>query len=341
MSAPDDRKPGPVLIEMTSAAAHTPATAVPVPEIGGAPSALQWAAAYGARPASRLGQLFWAGFGGFASFVLALTACDFITGLFARNPVLGAIGLGLLVLLLVAALVIGLRELAAFARLRRLDDIRRAAQTALAEADLPAARRAVDRLISLYATRPELAPALAAVERRADDQFDADGLIGLAERDVLGPLDLAASREVEKAARQVALVTAFVPLALADMATALIANLGMIRRIAEIYGGRSGVLGNWRLTRTVLSHLAATGALAVGDDLIHSVLGGSLLSKLSRRFGEGVVNGALTARVGVAAIEVCRPLPFQSAPKPRVSVLLQRALSGLFGRSEAAVEREG
>jgi putative membrane protein len=92
-------------------------------------------------------------------------------------------------------------------------------------------------------------------------------------------------------------------------------------------------LGGWRLTRAVLGHLVATGAVAVGDDLIGSVAGGGLLSKLSRRFGEGVVNGALTARVGVAAIEVCRPLPFHGQPAPRVTVLVRRALTGLFERT--------
>jgi putative membrane protein len=60
-----------------------------------------------------------------------------------------------------------------------------------------------------------------------------------------------------------------------------------------------------------------------------------VVAKLSRRFGEGVVNGALTARVGVAAIEVCRPLPFVAAPRPRVAALIGRALTGLFGRDGA------
>jgi len=49
---------------------------------------------------------------------------------------------------------------------------------------------------------------------------------------------------------------------MADVFTALTANLRMIRRIAEIYGGRSGAFGSWRLTRTVLTHLVATGAVA-------------------------------------------------------------------------------
>ncbi|VAV93407.1 GTP-binding protein, partial [hydrothermal vent metagenome] len=65
-------------------------------------------------------------------------------------------------------------------------------------------------------------------------------------------------------------------------------------------------------------------------DLISSVAGGSVLSKLSRRFGEGVVNGALTARVGVAAMEVCRPLPFERARRPSVTGVVKRALTGLF-----------
>ena len=67
----------------------------------------------------------------------------------------------------------------------------------------------------------------------------------------------------------------------------------------------------------------ATGALALGDDMIGSVAGGGVLSQMSRRFGEGVVNGALTARVGVAAMEVCRPLPFRSVPRPSVTGLVR------------------
>jgi putative membrane protein len=155
----------------------------------------------------------------------------------------------------------------------------------------------------------------------------------LAEVTVMQDLDARARSEVEAAARQVALVTAIVPLALADVFAALTANLRMIRRIAEIYGGRAGWFGSWRLIRTVLVHLAATGAVAVGDDLIHSVAGGGVLSKLSRRFGEGVINGALTARVGVAAMEVCRPLPFVRQERPSVTALVKRALTGLFGNS--------
>ncbi|NIY96350.1 DUF697 domain-containing protein [Salipiger sp. HF18] len=154
------------------------------------------------------------------------------------------------------------------------------------------------------------------------------------ETELLAPLDAAARREVEAAARQVATVTALVPLALADVAAALGSNLRMIRRIADIYGGRSGTLGSWRLIRAVMSHLVATGAVAGGDDMLEPSLGGGLLGKLSRRFGEGLVNGALTARVGVAAMEVCRPLPFATTRRPSARSVVRTALSGLVRSSD-------
>ena len=106
------------------------------------------------------------------------------------------------------------------------------------------------------------------------------------------------------------------------------------RRDAEIYGGRSGTLGAWRLTRAVITHLAATGAVAVGDDLLGSALGGGVLSKLSRRFGEGLINGALTARVGITAMDLCRPLPFDAEPRPKVTSTVRRALAGLVTRDK-------
>ena len=91
-----------------------------------------------------------------------------------------------------------------------------------------------------------------------------------------------------------------------------------------------------RLLRRVFLSLLATGAVALTDDLLGSFAGGGILAKLSRRFGEGVVNGALTARVGVAAMEICRPMPFVAVPKPGVSATVSRALAGLFGAKETS-----
>lgn len=329
---------GPVLIDLEAEdATVTPVDAPPVPEpeIEPAPEgrAMQTIATLAARKPSRLARLFWALLGTILSVVVSVAAWDFATGLFERNLILGYIGLGLGVVFLAVLLVIALREFAGFSRLRRIDKLRRNAETALANEDLKAARGVADDLDRLYANRSDTRWGHERFAERKDEQFDASALLSLAEVEVLTPLDQAAMREVEAAARQVATVTALVPLALADVVVALTANIRMIRRVAEVYGGRSGTLGSWRLTRAVMAHLVATGAVAAGDDLIGSLAGGGVISKISRRFGEGVINGALTARVGVAAMEVCRPLPFSENKRPSVTGLVKRALTGLFGLS--------
>jgi putative membrane protein len=217
-----------------------------------------------------------------------------------------------------------------FARLARLDALRMRAAAAQG-GSLADARGVVAGVAALYAGRADMAWARARLQDRQGDVLDADALMSLAEAELMAPLDTAAMRAVEGAARRVALATALVPLALADVAVALYANLAMVRRVAEIYGGRAGNVGSWRLLRRVFSHLLATGALALTDDMIGSVAGGGILSRLSRRFGEGVVNGALTARVGLAAIDLCRPMPFVARERPSVSALVGRALRGIAG----------
>lgn len=325
---------GPVLIELDDKPTEGPAAVPPVPDLDlptPTGQAMQTLAVLAARRGSKIGRVFWAAIMALLGFVVSLAAWNFVTGLLAANPVLGWIATGLIGLVLFTLLIIAMREAASFFRLGKLDAVRQRAEQALAGNDLKAARRVSDELLALYAARPELRWGRERLRDRRDDVFDADAMVYLAETELLGPLDAAAQAQVEAAARQVATVTALVPLALADVFVALTANLRMIRRVAEIYGGRAGTLGAWRLTRAVLTHLVATGAVAVGDDLIGSLAGGSILSKISRRFGEGLVNGALTARVGVAAMEVCRPMPFRPSTRPSVAGIIRRALTGLFG----------
>ena len=317
-------KKGPVLIDLADAPSSTgPGEAPPVPDTG-APylprgHAMQTMATLAARRPSRLGRWIWGVALASLGAVISVAAWDFGIGMIARMPILGYAVSGLFVLLAVLLLAMALREVAAFARLGRIDGLRLRADAALAAEDLVEARAIMAELLRLYAARDDTSWGRTRLRELGAEQFDATGILGLAERDLLAPLDAAATREIEAAARQVATITAIVPLALADVIGALTLNLRMIRRIAEIYGGRSGILGGWRLARAVMTHLVATGAVAVGDDLIGSVAGGSVLSRVSRRFGEGIVNGALTARVGVAAMEVCRPLPFGQLKRPSVS----------------------
>jgi len=319
----------PVMLDAEAlTAAPAPHEAAPVPEPETA--TMQRLTNAAAKPKSWLLRVFWAAVVVLLGMALSLAAWDFVAGLLARNIWLGRAALALTGIV-VLVLVIGiLRELAGFARLRKIDTLREESAEARASGERTHAVKLLSRLDVLYRGRPELRWARAAVNEQKDDILDADALLDFAEQTLMTPLDAMARLEVEAASRQVAAATALVPLALVDVLVALSSNVRMIRRIAAIYGGRAGFMGSWRLLRGVAGHLVATGAVAIGDDMIGSMVGGGALSKISRRFGEGVINGTLTARVGVAAMEICRPMGFEAVRRPKASSVVKSALVGMF-----------
>lgn len=270
--------------------------------------------------------LFWAALGGLIAMALGTAAYEFVTGLLARESWLGWTALGFLAVVMAGFVIFLLREFAALSRLGRIDSLRDRAEAAWESGDRKQAAEVHDGLIALYRARPELDRARTLIAERRSDAPDADTLLTLLEREAMGPLDPVALDAVKRAARNVAGATALLPVGLLDAAAVLYLNVRMVRQVAAAYGGRAGWLGSWRLLKQVAFHLAATGAIALGDDLLGAVLGGGALAKVSRRAGEGLLNGALTARIGVAAMEVSRPLPFRAAKKPSVKAVAAAAL---------------
>jgi len=284
---------------------------------------------------SGLGLFGWAVSLGASLFVayLAIGFWDFVLTQFARNTIIGSVLGGIAATFFAIILALVIREFLVLSRMRNMERLRLRINSVLSTQDVHETRHIISDLNHLYARRKHLTSLCLHQAQTAKDSVDPNAMLSQYETDVIASLDRAAHKEIERAARQVATVTAMVPIPWIDIIAAFGTNIRMIRRIGEIYGGRSGPLGSWRLLRSVSAHLMATGALAVGDDWLGSVFGGSLLSRLSRRFGEGMVNAALTARVGRAAIDVCRPLPFHTQGRPKISVILRRALTGIFDKS--------
>jgi putative membrane protein len=260
-----------------------------------------------------------------------------IADLFSRADWLGTLGLTLAVLAAIALLAIVLRELLGLARLGAIEGLRQRAADIILSDDRAAGHEVVRELVALTARMPLLAQGRARLQAHLAEIIDGRDLIQLAERDLMAPLDEEARRLVSTAAKRVSIVTAVSPRAAVDMLFVFVTALGLIRRLAALYGGRPGTLGLVRLLRHVISHLTLTGGMAMGDSLIQQVIGHGVAAKLSARLGEGVLNGLLTARLGLAAIEVTRPLPFAALPKPTLNDLAGNLLRGAGNvRDEAA-----
>ncbi len=263
---------------------------------------------WGAVLASALGALVSLGIG------LALEVL--VRDLFALHPWLGWVAMGLVGAAVVALVAIVGRELAGLMREHRIERLRMGASRALETRDHAAARALAADLVTLYAGRPEAARGRARIEDVAGEILDAEDRLILAERELLAPLDEAATRVVANASKQVSVVTALSPRAVVDVAFVVFAAARLLRQVSRIYGGRPGMLGFIRLGRAALGHLAVTGGVAVGDSLLQQVLGLGLAARVSAKLGEGVLNGLMTARFGLAAIAVCRPLPYLGARPP-------------------------
>jgi putative membrane protein len=221
-----------------------------------------------------------------------------------------------------AATVILVREILGFLRIGRMARVRKDADSAIRQNDAVLARRSLAALRTTFAGRPEMTWGLNRLTEHERGIHDAADLLRLAERDLLVPIDADARRAVVQSAKRIATVTALSPMATLTIGFVMAENLRMLRRLATLYGGRPGMLGGLRLARLVVMHIILTGGMALTDDLLGQFLGQDLARRLSRRLGEGVFNGTLAARVGTAAIDVCRPLPFIDAPALRLRDLV-------------------
>lgn len=270
----------------------------------------------------RWGGIFLTAFTGLLAVAAGLWMEDFARRMLARQDWLGWATLALLATAGFAAAMVLFKEIWALMRLKKLGKLRHAAESAVNHGDRREALEVAGDVNGLYAGRAELAWARARLAEHSGDILDARERLVLTERELLAPLDGQASAIIAASARRVSVITAVSPSTLTDMIAVAVLNMRMLRQIAAAYGARPGTLGLFRLARMVLSHIVLTGGIAIGDDLIQQLVGQRLTAKLSARLGEGVFNGALTARIGLATMDVCRPLPFIEARRPRFRDLL-------------------
>ncbi|PYE89952.1 YcjF family protein [Phyllobacterium leguminum] len=252
------------------------------------------------------------------SLAIGIWTDDLVRALFDRATWLGWAGLSVAGIALLALLVIIVRETLALRRLASVQHLREEAADAATRDDAKAARDAVSKLTTIASGLPSTARGREMLNTLSDDIIDGRDLIRLAETEILRPLDREARGLILAAAKRVSIVTAVSPRALVDIGYVVFEAARLIRRLSELYGSRPGTLGFLKLVRRVIAHLAVTGTLAVGDSFVQQIIGHGLASRLSAKLGEGVINGLMTARIGISAMDIVRPFPFIGEKRPGI-----------------------
>ena len=271
---------------------------------------------------------------GLFSLWAGLAITTLVEDFFARSPMLGWLALGVAGLAGFAALAIMFREIWGLMRLRKIEHIQVLSARALNLDENSAASATISELAGLYAHRHDTSWGMTSFKEHASDIMDPRDRVKLFDRLVLKPLDEESHRIIARRARRVTLLTTVTPAAALDILFVAAQNLAMLRELAELYGGRPSTLSTLKLARMVVSHLAVTGGLALSDNLIQHVVGKGVLGRLSARFGEGAVNGIMTSRIGLAARDVCRPIPQADSKKETLGSLLRELVK--FGDADKA-----
>jgi putative membrane protein len=148
------------------------------------------------------------------------------------------------------------------------------------------------------------------------EEFNDVEIMQLYSRNVLSQVDQKALAEIAKFSTESVVLVALSPIAIVDMLIMLWRNLRLVNKISALYGLKLGYWSRIKLIKQVIFNMAYAGASELVADLGADLLGAELLGKLSARMAQGLGAGMLTARLGLKAMHMCRPIPFDDdAPK--------------------------
>ncbi|MCW8327328.1 YcjF family protein [Photobacterium sp. SDRW27] len=136
---------------------------------------------------------------------------------------------------------------------------------------------------------------------------------------VLTHQDKLARRLVAKYASEAAVMVAVSPLAIADMLLVAWRNFRLVDQVSAVYGVELGYWSRIKLVKLVLANMAVAGATEVIADTGMDMLSMDLAGRMSTRVAQGVGVGLLTGRLGLKAISLMRPLPWQPEQQPKLS----------------------
>lgn len=178
-------------------------------------------------------------------------------------------------------------------------------------------------------------------QSQLNEAYNAKEVMYLFSENVLAPLDKQAKKLISKSATENAIIVAVSPLAIVDMLMVAWRNIALVNKITQTYGMELGYFSRLKLFKMVLTNMVFAGATEIATDVGAEFFSQNLTAKLSLRAAQGIGVGLLTARLGIKAMEFCRPVAFQKNERPRISAIRQELLGAVKARVfSKATEKE-
>lgn len=247
-----------------------------------------------------------------AGFVV--DAVRLVQSAFALGQGLGIVAALLLGLGVAGPLVWLLWEWRSLSGLRQLDRLHELSQAPTREQ----AVRVVEATLTLLPASST--PMADDFRRRLQPHHDGEDVLNLARAAILPPSDEAARQVVRRAVLQTGGLTALSPTVLIDTLLFVVRALALLRAVAQVYGQHPGLAGMRHLLREIVRETATLGAVELGGQVLGEV-GGKAVERLGVLTGS-VLAAQRMARLGLLAMRVCRPIPFDAAEAPTLTQLV-------------------
>jgi putative membrane protein len=166
-------------------------------------------------------------------------------------------------------------------------------------------------------------------QKNIESHYTNNEILSLFELKVLSPIDKLALGNIGKHASAAGVMIAVSPFALVDMFIVLWRNLVMINQISRFYGLSLGYWGRIALIKKIFRSMLYVGATELLSDAGNYALGVGLTGKISSRVAQGLGAGVLTSRIGLKALNECRPMPWLATTKPGLANMTSKLLEDL------------
>lgn len=244
-----------------------------------------------------------------------------VAALFDRGWGFGLAGAAFLAMAVGGAGALIGHELRAMRRLRRVAEVHdHFRERPRSDAEMLAQ---LDRVAVELASSARLAPGIATWRAKAGRDLPAEDARRVFEGYVLAEADRAAIAAIRRAARDTFGLVTVSPRAAVDIAAFTWRATRLAREVGEAYGYRPAKASTVALIRRALADIGMiTGADMAGDAMV-SLLGGTVIEKVSAAASEGAVAAWRMARFGLLLLDSARPVPFAEDRRPKISDLLK------------------